>query len=333
MTRRAIGLDIGGANLKAAHSEGMARLEPFELWKNPAGLGKALRSLLQRLPSHDLIVVTMTGELCDCFATKREGVFAILQAVEEVAGGTPVRIWQTDGRLVELDAARANPLLAASANWLALATFAGRFAPRGPAVLIDIGSTTTDIIPLQDCQPLPRGLTDSERLASGELIYTGVRRTPLCALLGDQCAAELFATTLDVYVVLGGVEEDSSDRHTADGRPVTRANAHARLARMLCADPETYPVEETRMLALRARSRQIELIRRGVEQVAATLPGRPLIAIIAGSGTFLAQLVLDGCPGFDPTPTSLTQLLKPELSEAACAYALAVLGAENDDLR
>jgi probable H4MPT-linked C1 transfer pathway protein len=317
--------------LKAAHSTGSARLQPFDLWKNPSGLSEALGDLLRGLPSHNEFAVTMTGELCDCFATKREGVLAILEAVEQVAGGVPIRIWQTDGRLVGLDAARLNPLLAASSNWRALAVFVGRFAPTGPAVLIDVGSTTTDIIPLQDGRPVPRGRTDLERLASGELVYTGVRRTPLCALLGPTCAAELFATTLDVYLLLGPFEEDDTDRQTADGRPATMAHAHARLARMLCADPETYPVAETRRLALRARRRQIELIRRGIEQVAAN-PDRPITAILAGSGSFLALLALDGCPGFHAEPILLDELLKPELSEAACAYALAVLAAEANDV-
>ena len=36
--------------------------------------------------------------------------------------------------------ARQTPLQVAAANWLALATYAGRFAPDGPALLLDIGS-------------------------------------------------------------------------------------------------------------------------------------------------------------------------------------------------
>src|SRR5262249_28582161 len=154
----------------------------------------ALRELLRGLPNADLLAVTMTGELCDCFATKREGVHAILEAVEQVAGSRPVWVWLNDGRLVRPAVARAEPLRAAAANWLALATFAGRLAPVGPALLIDVGSTTTDIVPLCDGRPVPRGRTDPERLGCGELLYTGVRRTPLCALLGATAAAELFAT-------------------------------------------------------------------------------------------------------------------------------------------
>ena len=82
-----LGLDIGGANLKAAHTHDVARLRPFALWKDPAGLADALRGLLRGWPPFDLLAVTMTGELCDCFESKRQGVAAILDAVEAAAGG------------------------------------------------------------------------------------------------------------------------------------------------------------------------------------------------------------------------------------------------------
>src|SRR5262245_28908054 len=95
-----LGLDIGGANLKAAHATGATRLRPFALWKDPRGLAGALRDLLAGLPAADALAVTMTGELCDCFPSKREGVHAILDAVADVAEGRDVRVWRTDGRLV-----------------------------------------------------------------------------------------------------------------------------------------------------------------------------------------------------------------------------------------
>src|SRR5262245_34946758 len=148
-----LGLDIGGANLKAAHTGGAARLRPFPLWKNPAGLADALRTLLGELPPFDRLAVTVTGELCDCFETKRQGVAAILDAVELVAGRTPVRVWRTDGRFVGPATARQTPRQTAAANWYALAVYTGRHAPKGPALLLDIGSTTTDVIPLMDGRP------------------------------------------------------------------------------------------------------------------------------------------------------------------------------------
>src|SRR5208337_88148 len=155
-----LGLDIGGANLKAAHSTGAARLVPYSLWKGPAGLSDALRGLLRDWPAFEQIAVTMTGELCDCFDNKRQGVHAILAAVESVCEGTSVQVWRTDGQLVDIATARSTPLLTGAANWLALATFACRHAQAGTALLVDIGSTTTDIVPLSHGKPIPRGRTD-----------------------------------------------------------------------------------------------------------------------------------------------------------------------------
>jgi probable H4MPT-linked C1 transfer pathway protein len=322
-----LGLDIGGANLKAAHTNAQARTQSFELWKNPRGLVDALASLISQMPAHDLLAVTMTGELCDCFETKREGVAAILDAVRRSAGGTRVRVWSNKGRFAELDEAQADPLPFAAANWLALATFAGRFAPRGPALHIDIGSTTTDIVPLLNGKPIPRGRTDPERLESFELVYTGVRRTPVCALL--DCAAELFATTLDVYLLLDWIPEDESDHGTADGRPAMRTHAHARMARLLGADRETAATEQTTRLALRACLKQVEMLNSAIERVGQTLPSAPESIILSGTGEFLARLALEKRQEFPSSRVvALSQQLNCGISEAACAYAVAMLAAE-----
>lgn len=330
MPRSVLGLDIGGANLKAAHSSGAARSARFALWKSPAALPDALRQLLRDWPPYDVLAVTMTGELCDCFATKREGVRAILDAVSAVAGATPGRVWTTDGRLVGIGAARSRPLRAAAANWLALAAFAGRFAPRGPALLIDIGSTTTDIVPLLDGRPVPRGRTDTQRLRCGELMYTGVIRTPLCALLGEYGAAEFFATTRDVYLMLGRLPEDPSDCDTADGRPATRACAEARVARMICADLETSTKAERRKVAERAYLQQLIQLARCTSNVARCALRRDAETIIlAGVGEFFGEMALaDGKPPYQGRTVSLARELGEEVSRAAPAYALAVLASE-----
>jgi probable H4MPT-linked C1 transfer pathway protein len=325
-----LGLDIGGANLKAAHTDGTARSRPFPLWKNPGGLTDALRALLAELPPADVLAVTMSGELCDCFESKRQGVHFILDAVGRVAAGRIVRVWRTDERFSDVATARAEPLRVAAANWLALASYAGRFAPPGPALLIDIGSTTTDIIPLVNGKPVPQGRTDPERLRSGELVYTGVRRTPACALgVPGGMAAELFATTLDVWLLLGEIEEDPSANDTADGRPATVAAAHARLARMLGADLETSTEKERRDLAELLASLQTAIVSGHVEAMARQFRVPLAGAVVAGEGEFLALRALAREGGTLMCPAvRLSERLGPHRSRAACAYAVAALAAE-----
>jgi probable H4MPT-linked C1 transfer pathway protein len=325
-----LGLDIGGVNLKAAHVNGAARLQPFALWKNPQGLPEALRNLVRTMPDAETLAITMTGELCDCFEAKRQGVHCILDAVEAVAGKRRIHVFRTDGVFVDLSAARAEPLQVAAANWLALATFVAHdIEPDGPALLIDIGSTTTDIVPLWYGQPIPTGRTDTERLRCGELVYVGVRRTPLCNLLGNGYSAELFATTLDAFLLEGLIDEDEANCETADGRPATRSAAHARVARMICADVETCSFEEGKEIASSAACNMMELLAEAAAVVARRLQTKPRTVVLAGSGEFLGRGVLDRQTVFSHAlVVSLSRRLGPEISKAACAYALAMLAKE-----
>ncbi len=327
-----LGLDIGGANLKAAHTEGTVRSLPFALWKQPQQLATELSRLCQCMPPFDALAVTMTGELCDCYESKRQGVQAILDAVEQAASEKPIHVWRNDGRFVDLATARKSPLQVAAANWLALAAYAGRFVPQGSALLIDIGSTTTDIVPLQDGRPVPQGRTDPERLRCGELVYTGVRRTPVCAILGSEGAAEFFATTLDVYLILGTIPETANDCDTADGRPATKAAAQARIARMMCADLETSSAEERRKLAVRVLQRQVYFITWAIQHVMERMTANPEAIVASGSGAFLLPAILEA----EPELRSARHLrLRDQISEpaanAACAYAVAVLAKEMTD--
>jgi probable H4MPT-linked C1 transfer pathway protein len=334
MPRSFLGLDVGGANLKAAHTGGGARAIPFALWNDLSGLPAALAELAADLPEADAVAVTMTGELCDCFESKSDGVRAILDAVASAAGPKPVRVWDHDGLFVQLERARSEPLKVASANWLALATFTGRFAPDGNALLIDIGTTTTDIVPLVDGHPRPQGRTDPERLECGELVYRGWRRTPLCALAGPSRAAEFFATMHDAYLVMKVVPEEPASRDTADGRTATRANAGRRLARMLCCDLETTTARQCQQLAEEMNFRLCTQIAHAASDVLKRLPG-PVGAIVSsGSGEFLIRGVLASAllpPDHDRWPiVSLGERLGRGVSTAACAYAVATLCQERE---
>ena len=324
-----LGLDIGGANLKAASAEGKAASLPFALWRDFDDLPLALTSLFKSFGRPTALAVTMTGELADCFTTKAEGVDRILGSVQTLARGFPMRVWTTAGQFVSMTEARKQPLAVAAANWHVQATWAGRFVPAKRAVLIDCGSTTTDLIPLINGRTCPQGLTDPERLLSGELVYQGVRRTPLCAVShtlpfhGQPCpvAAELFATTLDVYLLLGWITPDATDLNTANGRPATVDAAHDRLARMLCCDRFEFSVDEARTAARFLAEEQQRRLAAALSRVIAGLNGCDLI-VTSGSGEFMARRLAEraGLPVL-----SLSEQLSPAVAESACAFAAAVL--------
>jgi probable H4MPT-linked C1 transfer pathway protein len=329
MARRVLGLDIGGANLKAADSDGSTAHVAFALWKHPRQLAEILSRTIHEFSCTDLLAVTMTGEQCDCFANQPEGVQAILDAVVTAAGDQQVWIWQNKGRFATISEARASPRGAAAANWLALAEFACRMASEGAAIMVDIGSTTADIVPLLHGRPAPNGRSDTERLKLRELVYTGVKRTPVCALLGAEGAAELFATTMDVNLLLGHFSEQPGDSDTADGRPATRAAATARLARMLCADTETLSEDAVTALASRIFEAQAQIISKALAEVVARLPIPCQAVLTSGSGEFLANAAIAQTKELESTSrTSLAVEFGEGISKCACALAVAVLARE-----
>jgi probable H4MPT-linked C1 transfer pathway protein len=330
-----LGLDIGGANLKAADGRGWARSIPFALWRHPHGLAGALRALVESAPAKSRIAVTMTGELCDCFTNKADGVRHILAAVGQIAEHCEVRVYLVDGRLVVIEEAVDSPHLAAASNWHVLARFACRFVTGRAGLLIDVGSTTTDVIPLVHGKVGATGRTDTERLMSGELLYRGVARTPICAvtdslpLRAQRCpvAAEVFATTADIYVLSGELNEDPRADWTADGRPLTKEHARQRLARQLCADASDIGADDFERIVKAVRDAQLDALGRCLGLIAQRLPEPPSTYALSGSGVFLGQAAVEAMS--QCRVVSLATEIGPEASECAPAHALAVLAAEN----
>lgn len=332
-----VGIDIGGANLKAAHIDGQCLSEPFALWQHPEQLAHKLTELVSRLPESKRLAITMTGELADCYASKTDGVHEILDAVQKMADGRSIHVWNTAGEFVDVEVAREFPILVAAANWHALASWVGKLTPAGNALLVDIGTTTTDVIPLEDGFPVPLGRTDLERLQTGELEYTGSRRTILCSLAHtvpvgrNRClvSSELFATTLDVYLWLGEIADNPTDHTTADGRPATKAAARDRLCRFICADRHEISDDDLTNVCLFLKDVQRKRIQGSIDRVRSRMVGDCDRVILSGSGAFLAEDIFSNHPKFASTTLqSLSSIFSPSTAEAACAVAISRLAEE-----
>ena len=110
-----IGLDIGGANTKAAVVDGSDPVriasEPFEVWRDPHGMSGVIERVVGELGVDGApVALTTTAELVDAFASKREGVLHVLRAAAHALPGRRLRVMTTGGELIGLDAARAAPL-------------------------------------------------------------------------------------------------------------------------------------------------------------------------------------------------------------------------------
>jgi probable H4MPT-linked C1 transfer pathway protein len=80
-------------------------------------------------------------------------------------------------------------------------------------------------------------------------------------------SSELFAQSADAHLVLGNIAEDEYTVETADGRGKTKAEAMARLARVVCADIEMLTEQEIIQIARHIHGKQVEQVVEGLSQV------------------------------------------------------------------
>ena len=296
------GYDVGGAHLKVARIEdgrvAAVRQIACPLWQGLDRLDTALDQArnVTRDASHH--AVTMTGELCELFPTRREGVLMLSRHITQRLG--PATRFYMGLKYMGLkgfgDAATvaADPDAVASANFLATAQAVARLKPH--ALLIDMGSTTTDIIACDR----PQGLTDAERMQTGELVYTGFTRTPVSAvttraiLTGQwqSLARDAFATMADVRRVLDELPDEVDLHATADGRGKTLAESLARLARGFGRDGEMRHLESWRIAAAYIREQQLRSVHDGALQIVSR-PGLDVSGgvVAAGIGAPVAHAI------------------------------------------
>lgn len=300
--RDAIGWDLGGAHLKAARREaGGVIAEVVQLacplWQGMDHLERALDRALTHLGPAPEHAITMTGEMVDLFSARAQGV-AELVRVATACLGEGARFYAGEAGLVAADRAAARPQAVASANWHASARFLAARLPA--ALLVDVGSTTTDLIAVADGAVRARAADDAGRLATHELVYTGVVRTPLMALApaapfaGTWVAlmAEHFATSADVHRLTGDLPEDADQHPAADQGEKTPTASARRLARMIGRDLDCAPLAAWQRLAAwfsRAQGAAIERACDTVLSAGALDDGAPLVG--AGCGRFLVRRV------------------------------------------
>jgi (4-(4-[2-(gamma-L-glutamylamino)ethyl]phenoxymethyl)furan-2-yl)methanamine synthase len=288
-----LAVDIGGANTKAAWFDGelvRTLTRPFEVWRDRDALAGVLREVAAGPAA--AVAITMTAELSDAFRTKREGVAFVLDAAEDALGDRPLSVLTTAGELVSMRAARARPWDVAAANWVATALAVADAHP--DALLIDIGSTTADIVPIAAGRVAATGHNDLERLLAGELVYTGALRTNLAAIAprvpvrGAWCpvSSEYFAISADVHLVLGHLTPDAYDCPTPDRRPATVAFARERIARLVCADIEQLDGDEVYAIAAFLHGEQLRQLEDAARRVQSLL-ARDAAVVAVGSGAFL----------------------------------------------
>ncbi|OPX63911.1 MULTISPECIES: hydantoinase/oxoprolinase family protein [unclassified Methanoregula] len=308
-----IGIDVGGANLKVVDDTGV-HIHYCPLWE-----GAPIPELLVSYAAGtgDPAFVVMSGELADCFENKLQGISFIVDAVRKAI--PRARFYGTDACFHN----HAVPQLAA-ANWLASADYLRTRYP--DALLLDIGSTTADIIPLGRFDRL-LGLTDTQRLQAGYLVYTGMLRTNVATLIQTvdlagvptPVSSEYFATSADAHLVLGHITPSLYTCDTPDRKEKTNEAAFRRLARVVCADLDEIGISGAMQVAEQFWKVQRDIVCGTARRVSQISGAREIIVAGIGAPLFCAEL-----GGID-----LTRELGPA-ADALPAFAVRELGKAND---
>ncbi len=304
-----IGFDIGGANIKAAWistrkskvEDAKVAVEYFPIWKNHDKLADTLLRIEESFcrDRFDGIGLTMTAELSDAYPTKREGINHIMSSAKQAFGSVSIYVLNVDAELLSIDEAKKEPLKVASANWAATGWMVAQH--QKSCIVVDVGSTSTSIVPIVDGQISAKGKTDLDKLICGELVYTGGLRTNVTAIVNSipiknhlaKVSSELFALSGDVHLVLNHISIKDYTSETADGRGKTKKEALARLARVICADIEMLTEQEITEMAQYISDRQIHQVAEGLNQVFSrvkSLTSKKVPVVITGLGKeFIAK--------------------------------------------
>jgi (4-(4-[2-(gamma-L-glutamylamino)ethyl]phenoxymethyl)furan-2-yl)methanamine synthase len=300
-TKYRVGWDIGGAHLKAAliDANGVAvkvHQLACPLWLGLHELEHAITEMYQLLQMPEaLSLVTMTGELVDLFPNRQTGVCEIAKVVNRLLGQHVMFYGGAAGWIYFNNVASQTHSIA-SMNWHASAQYVAHSIDKG--LFVDIGSTTTDMIPVEKIPSASIGQTDAQRMANQALIYTGIVRTPLMALgqtinfkaKSYSLAAEYFATTADVYRMLQLLPIDVDLADTADGKGKTLPETARRLARMVGHDAEDCAMSDWIDLAETFKQLQKNTLMQAIQ---AHTYNQRMPIISAGVGAFLSKEIAD----------------------------------------
>lgn len=291
-TIKVAGFDIGGANTDLAvvdfdmsgnvkHVETDFKYLP--MWMKNDELSDALLNLLKPF-NVDAVGVSMTAELVDAYRTKKEGVMDVAKKSKDIFN-VPVGFVGLEG-IVNFEDLEKNPLQAAAANWIATAPIAAKIEPN--CIMIDTGSTTTDIIPIKNGKECAKGVSDLERLKTGELVYSGTLRTNVASIVDKvpldgswlRVASELFAITADVHTVLGNIKNEDYSCNTPDGAGKSVEECMRRISRVVCGDMDVLDPEDVKKIAGFIHRMQVQKVSEALIEVS----GRNKIDTVVTTG-------------------------------------------------
>ncbi len=233
-----LGIDIGGAHLKiiGLDKDGIvifAEYSSCRVWEGTKFLGKLFKDLNNLFPRKTLkCAITITAEMCDNFKDRKEGFKKIIKLCQILEFK---KYFYVNNSQIFKKKPKYSEFI--SMNWHSI----GRFLENkvDNAILLDFGSTTTDLVCIKDNRIANEYFDDFLRINNYELKYTGFTRTPLYGITHEikstnnvqKIIPENFSESSDIYRVLNKLDKKNDVDKTSDNRGKTKKESLIRISR------------------------------------------------------------------------------------------------------
>ncbi|MFH1788383.1 MAG: hydantoinase/oxoprolinase family protein [Candidatus Altiarchaeota archaeon] len=294
MVVRILGIDVGGLTLKFAEVKVGEKGFEVEDVENTTFLPNMLESKIKRfLGGRDdfaAVGVASSGEIVSTIFPRLSDGIIFFQKVFEEEFTCPVFWINHDSTLTTNEQASSHPYDVAAANWRAQSLLAARKV-EGDFLHIDTGSSSTDITAVINGAANTSGRLDYQRLATGELVYTGgIFTHPACAtgsvkLKGRKTmlCSEPYALVADAHLIAGNISEGEHAGFLGAGSYADAALAYTRIAHMVYADDHLLTREEIADIARQICAAQVSQIADGIRKVCKKKFRNKPQAVVSGS--------------------------------------------------
>jgi len=291
---RIIGWDIGGAHIKAVKIDFIKKKSKTirvysPLWKNINNLKKSIKLIKKKLGKTDYHGLVMTAELSDIFKNRKIGAKYIVKLTSSILGKKKTFFYNKKNFLKKEYALKKASCLK-SLNWHATARHISNSFSN--CILIDIGSTTTDIIPIKNKKVIAKGKNDRQRLKSNELVYLGVLRSPIYAIEKKKnLIPENFADTADIYRVLKKIPKKYDLLPTKDKKSKNKHASARRIARVFGEDYKKNNFKKWKDISYQIKKKHLKILKEKINKIRKKNFSKKIPIVSAGIGDFLLKKI------------------------------------------
>lgn len=298
--KRYLGLDIGGAHIKIAV---MSTSESGRTWQVdciPVRADKfaaSLDQILSMLVGEHLVDVTIASQTaCLLYDDIHQGTTTIMQTLARYSTRNPTLAVDVCGNLYPINNVAQAPERFVCSNVAVTASLVAKLCSN--ALVLDMGSTSTDLIPIVD--GTFEELLPTARLLSSAVLYLGVIRTPLQAVVSHlpyqgellPVVGETIAAVADALVLTEDVSIDQYTMPTWDSGTKDVAGCTRRLAKLIAMNTHNFPQQAATFMAQYVRE---ELLHKVVAAMYKVISKNPAMqqAFYTGIGSSILATACD----------------------------------------